>query len=283
MSIIAPSNIIVIKCSDQVAILFSVAIDLILMVLMALHGPPVLAVLFLLLAVNQLEDEAFVMPYVEDSAVVVDGSLEPDEYIAAYSDAGTGIDVYWEHNGSHIKIGLDSPGSGWISIGFGPRGIGMDGANIVLGYVDEEGLVILDEVGIGRNHFPDGERGGRDDISDASGSMEGERTILEFVFPLSSGDQLDHSFKSNKTYGFFLGYHATAKDSSAYHTARSEVIELFIEPAPDAADGSANREATAYHYAVASVVILIVAGVATWYIRRPKVIRFEAADGWPQE
>lgn len=254
------------------------------MVLMAWHGHQVLAILLLLLTVHQTGDETPMVPYVEDSAVVVDGPLEPDEYGATYSDADTGIEVHWEHNGSHIKVALISPGTGWISIGFGPRGIGMDGANLIFGYVEEGGgLVILDEVGIGRNHFPDDERGGRDDISDASGSLEEERTILEFVFPLSSGDRLDHGFKTNETYGFFLGYHATAKDSSAYHTARSDTIELFIEPAPEGADGSADREPTEYYYALASVAILIAAGVATWYFRRPKVIRFKAAEGWPQE
>jgi hypothetical protein len=253
------------------------------MALMAWHGPWVVAIL-LLLTVHQIEAEAPVMSYVEDSAVVVDGSLEPDEYGAVYSDVSTGMDVHWEHNGSHIKVALDSPGTGWVSIGFGPRGIGMDGANIVLGYVEEGGgLVIVDAVGIGRNHFPDDERGGRDDISDASGSAEEGRTTLEFVFPLSSGDGLDHSFRTNRTYGFFLGYHATAKDGSTYHTARSETIELFIEPAPEGADGSADREPLVYHYALASVAILIVIGVATWYIRRPKIIKFNETDGWPQE
>lgn len=254
------------------------------MALMAWHGPRVVAILLLLLAVRQIEAEAPVMPYVEDSAAVVDGSLEPGEYGAAYSDVGTGINVHWEHNGSYLKVGLDSPSTGWVSIGFGPRGIGMDGANIVLGYVEEGGgLVILDAVGIGRNHFPDDERGGRDDISDASGSVEEGRTILEFVFPLSSGDGLDHSFRTNRTYGFFLGYHATAKDGSTYHTARSESIEFFIEPASEGADGSADREPLVYYYALAVVAILIVVGVATWYIRRPRIIRFDEADGWPQE
>ena len=257
---------------------------MILMALMAWHTPRVVAILLLLLTVRQIEAEAPVMPYVEDSAVVVNGSLDPGEYGAVYSDAGTGIDVHWEHNGSHLKVGLDSPGSGWVSIGFGPRGVGMDGANIVLGYVEEGGgLVILDAVGIGRNHFPDDERGGRDDISDASGSAEEGRTILEFVFPLSSGDGLDHNFRTNRTYGFFLGYHATAKDGSTYHTARSESIELFIEPAPEEADGPVNREPAVYYYALASVAILIAVGVATWYVRRPKIIRFDEADGWPQE
>jgi hypothetical protein len=254
------------------------------MALMAWHGRRVVAILLLLFASRQVGEGSPAVLHVEDSAVVVDGSLEPGEYGAVYSDAGTGINVYWEHNGSHLKVGLDSPGSGWVSIGFGPRGVGMDGANIVLGYVEEGGgLVILDAVGIGRNHFPDDERGGRDDISDASGSAEEGRTILEFVFPLSSGEGLDHSYVTNRTYGFLLGYHATAKDGSTYHTARSESIEFFIEPAPEGTDGSAEREALVYYYALASVAILIAVGVVTWYIRRPKIIKFNEADGWPQE
>ena len=47
------------------------------MALMAWHGPRVVAILLLLLTVRQIEAEAPVMPYMEDSVVVVDGFLEP--------------------------------------------------------------------------------------------------------------------------------------------------------------------------------------------------------------
>ncbi len=217
----------------------------------------------------------------EDSAVVVDGSLEPGEYGETYQDPATGIGVYWEHNGSHLRVGLVSPGSGWVSIGFGTRGTGMDGANIVIGYVDD-GLVIVDEVGVGWNHFPDSEKGGVDDISEASGSIHEGQAILEFVFPLSSGDSLDHRFRANMTYGFFLGYHESAKDGSTIHTSRSDTLDLFIEPAPQAPPDQNPPRSEVYIYALASAAILVLGGIVAWYLRRPKVVNFRRSDGWPE-
>jgi hypothetical protein len=158
----------------------------------------------------------------------------------------------------------------------------MDGANIILGYVEDSGgLVILDEVGIGWNHFQDTERGGDDDISDASGSTQAGRTILEFVYPLASGDARDHSFRTNKTYGFFLGYHETAKDNAAIHTARSGSIDLFVEPAPQAPTDTDKSGLDVFCYAIVSVAVLILAGFVAWYFRRPEIVRFSRADGWP--
>ncbi len=223
------------------------------------------------------------MPYVEDSAVVVDGSLKTGEYGETYRDSATGIEVHWEHNGSHLKVGLVSPGSGWVSIGFGPRGTGMDEANIVIGYVDEDDFpVIIDEVGIGWNHFPDSEKGGEDDISEAAGSIREGQATLEFVFPLSSGDSLDHGFRVNRTNGFFLGYHESAKDTSTLHTSRSDSLDLFIEPAPQAPPDQDSPRDGVYLYALASAAILVLGGILNYYLRRPKVEKFRRSEGWPE-
>jgi hypothetical protein len=249
---------------------------------MAWHKIRVLPILLLLVLSHPVwAEEPPQLPYVEDSAAVVDGSLETGEYGEIYRDSATGIEVHWEHNGSHLRVGLVSPGSGWVSIGFGPRGTGMDGANIVIGYV-EDGLVIIDEVGIGWNHFPDSEKGGEDDIVEAAGSIHEGRATLEFVFPLSSGDNLDHSFRANRTYGFFLGYHESAKDTSTLHTSRSDSLDLFIEPAPQAPPDQDSPQDQVFLYALATVAIVVLGSIAVRYLRRPKVVNFRRSDGWPE-
>jgi hypothetical protein len=251
---------------------------------MAWHKIRVAPILLLLLLSHPVwAEETPQLPYVEDSSVVVDGSIETGEYGETYRDSATGIDVHWEHNGSHLRVGLVSPGTGWVSIGFGPRGTGMDGANIVIGYVDEEdGLSIIDEVGIGLNHFPDNEKRGEDDISEATGSIHEGQATLEFVFPLSSGDSLDHSFRANRTYGFFLGYHESARDTSTIHTSRSDTLDLFIEPAPQAPPDPNPPQDRLYIYALASVAIVVLGGIVARYFRRPKVVNFRRSDGWPE-
>lgn len=222
------------------------------------------------------------VPYKEDSNVVTDGLIGPDEYGGLYNDTSTHVVVYWEHNGTHINVGLVSYGTGWVSIGFGSKNVGMDGANIVIGYIDEEGeLVLTDEVGVGRNHFPDVEKGGRDDISAKAGSEEEGQTIIEFVFPLVSGDGLDHNFVVNRTYGFFLGYHESAKDLSTYHSARSDSLGLFIEPVPGEPTKPLTGNFKVYYYTIAFFSFVIVVGFMVRYFRRPKVIRFRKPDHWP--
>jgi hypothetical protein len=251
---------------------------------MAWHKIRVLPILLILtLARPVWAEELSRIPYVDESTVVIDGSLEMGEYGETYLDSSTGIEVHWEHNGSHIRVGLVSPGSGWVSIGFGPRGVGMDEANIVIGYVDEdEGLVIFDEVGIGWSHFPDSEKGGEDDISEAAGSIHEGRVILEFVLPLSSGDSLDHSFRADGAYGFFLGYHEIVRDTSTLHTSRSDSLDLFIEPAPQAPPDQDGSRDGVYLYALASVALVVLGGIVAWYLRRKKVVKFRRSDGWPE-
>jgi len=176
----------------------------------------------------QIEQEATI-PYVTLSEVVIDGIIQAEEYTGSYYESTTGMYLYWEHDGTDLYIGIDSPGTGWIGIGVGPQGAGMDGVNMIVGYVANTGsLLLLDEVGVGWEHLEDTTLGGTDDISAKAGSESASNTIIELIFPLNSGDERDHSFEVGGLYGFFVAYHASADDFVTYHTARSNTIDLFI-------------------------------------------------------
>ncbi|MFQ5712040.1 MAG: DOMON domain-containing protein [Candidatus Geothermarchaeales archaeon] len=209
--------------------------------LLGKHCVRILATLILVslslpvLGASKAQPLSATMPHVKASGVSVDGRIGADEYQGHYLDGDTEIEVYWEHDGVNMYVGLVSPGTGWVGIGFGPSGIGMDGANMVIGYVKEGKLDIKDVIGVGYKHYSDVSRGGRDDVIDAAGAEGGGKTTLEFVFPLDSGDSLDHSFKPGGTYGFFLAYEKNADDFVTYHTGgRSQSIVLSIEPAVEA-------------------------------------------------
>jgi len=163
----------------------------------------------------------------------VDGTIAAGEYVGSYSDFATRMDVYWQHDGSSMWIGLVSRGTGWVSIGFGPEGTGMDGANIIIGYVaDSSGQVVLtDQIGVGFDHFLDVDRGGSDDIVQKAGTQPGSQTILEFVYPLSTSDPNDSPLRPGSAYGFMLAYESSSDDPVTIHTAHSVPLTFLLEAA----------------------------------------------------
>ncbi len=169
------------------------------------------------------------IPHTDSSQIVADGIIGSEEYTHYYEETKSGMTVYWEHDGINMYIGLVSPGQGWSAIAFGPQGIGMDESNIIIGYVDDTGaLTIVDSIGEGLSHMMDTERDGTDDLGAYSGTQSASETIIEFVFPLNSGDSKDHSFEPGNTYGFFVAYHETADNFADYHGARSDSLTVKV-------------------------------------------------------
>ncbi len=196
----------------------------------------VLVVLILTATSNAAPEEA-TMPYNEVSNVVIDGTLDTNEYAGSYSETATGMNIYWEHNETVMYIGLESPGTGWAGIGFGPVGTGMEGANMIIGYVDDttEELTLEDNYGQGVDHLSDTSQGGSDDIIAKAGSQSQDKTIIEFMYPLDSGDSpYDYPLEAGSTFGFFVAYHDQNDDLRSYHgfARRSNPIDLNVEAIP---------------------------------------------------
>jgi len=193
----------------------------------------VLFVSILLVSSSNAQAQQPMMPYEPNPIVVVDGTIGANEYKGSYSETTTGITIYWEHDGTNMYIGLNSPGTGWVGIAFGPTGVGMKDANIIIGYVNALGeLFLQDYFGTGPvSHKADTDPslGGSDNIVSKAGSEVGGQTIIEFVFPLDSGEQYDHSFSPGGTYGFNVAYQQTADDLTSYHTKRSASLNFYME------------------------------------------------------
>ncbi len=161
------------------------------------------------------------VPFERPVTAVVDGVVSPGEYAGSFTDPVTGIAVSWVHDDVNLSVGLVSPGTGWVGIGFGPEGVLMDGSNIILGYVLGAATVISDEYGVGLNHIADVALGGRDDILERAGSEASGRTTLEFRIPLDTGDAFDIPLRTGKTFSLLLAYHDTADDLITLHTIAS--------------------------------------------------------------
>lgn len=171
------------------------------------------------------------MPFKANPTIIVDGTLGTNEYKGSYHDTTTNMTVYFEQDGTNMYIALVSNSTGWLGIGFGSTNAIMDGANIIIGYVEDSSgaLVLNDEFGQGRDHPSDISLGGTDDIAAKAGTQSSGRTIIEFKFPLATSDTYDYNLAQGSTYGFFLAYNKDMDDLTSFHDAFSETISLFIE------------------------------------------------------
>jgi len=147
----------------------------------------------------------------------IDGVIGPDEYRHSMTDPGTGMQVHWQNDDTHLYIGLISPGTGWAAIGFDPERK-MQGANIIIAAVDKENLVIED-------HYGSSPTAHRQDIEDAiiraAGTEADGATTIEFVIPLASHDTNDALLTPGETVGIILAYHRNNDAFTTRHSKRS--------------------------------------------------------------
>lgn len=148
----------------------------------------------------------------------IDGIIAANEY--RHSTEVAGVEVYWTHDQTLLQVGLVSPGTGYVAIGFDPESR-MEGANYILGAVVGEQVVVRDDWGVGpTRHGPDVENGGTDDILALAGRESDGQTILEFVIPLNSGDPADKPLVAGGTYVILVSYHSTDDSFATRHSQR---------------------------------------------------------------
>ena len=191
-------------------------------------GLVILALIFIQVTVYA-QNTTITIPYQEKPNVKIDGVIQDGEYPASYQDLETGMEAFWVHDDQYIYVGLKSPGTGWVGIGFGSSL--MSGANIIIGYVDDQtGEVhISDETGKGHRHSSDESLGGQNNIVSYAGSQQNNSTIIEFLFPLKSSDSLDPEIKIGKPIDIILAYHPTADDFTSYHGSTYSILTALVE------------------------------------------------------
>ncbi len=155
----------------------------------------------------------------------IDGIVFPGEY-AHWTDAG-GFEVHWTNDLNYLRVGLVSPGAGYVAIGFDPE-YRMRGANFILGAVEDGRLVMRDDYGDGSvSHTADTFLGGTNDILEGAGREVDGRTTIEFVIPLETRDAMDKTLVPGETYKILVAYHETSDLFTARHSRRgSGMIRL---------------------------------------------------------
>jgi hypothetical protein len=120
------------------------------------------------------------IPVIYRGQPAVDGLVAPGEYAASFTDAKTGITVHWQADSTNLHCALQSPGKGWLAIGFGSEG--MNGSAMILAYQDRQGQWLAEEHA-GRAFFKHA-RAEAPKLVAAKAGVAGEHTVLEFRLPL---------------------------------------------------------------------------------------------------
>ncbi len=146
-----------------------------------------------------------------------EGLIYAGEYRNNLYDPQTGMSLFWQNDAANLYVGLISPGTGWLGVGFSDRA-GKPGANIILGAVAGGSVTIQDGYGVTRElHLADR----TSSILAFGGSEEAGQTTLEFVIPLASGDAQDTTLVPGQTVQIILAYQATRDSFTAEHTRYS--------------------------------------------------------------
>jgi len=150
--------------------------------------------------------------------IAVDGVVFPGEY--RHQTDAAGFEVHWSNDINYLRVGLVSPGTGYVAIGFDPDHR-MKGANFILGAVEDGRLLIRDDYGDGSvSHAADTMFGGTNDILEAAGREENGHTTIEFVIPLATRDPNDKTLVPGETYEILIAYHETSDSFAARHSWR---------------------------------------------------------------
>ena len=170
----------------------------------------------------------------------LDGRVEPGEYRFHWEDQASQLRFFWSIEGDRLVGAVSSPDSGWVAVGFGGGGPLMNGADIVIGYVDARGARV-------RDHFantPTGQEadsalGGRDDILASAGFQGADGTTIEFDRHLAARDSTDQPIEAGQTHVIVAS--SDADDFTAYHAGGRKAVallDIFAGPPAATASGS---------------------------------------------
>ena len=155
----------------------------------------------------------------------VDGS---DEGYPERPTEAIGVQIHMAHDGDSLYVHLRADIDGWLAVGFNARGGGMDGANMVIGYLDGDQPFVRDDVGRGHTHAEAATRA----VEDFSLVREDGARILEFSYPLTFPGDVDYrlaGLEPGEMYTLLVAYNASSDDVNRKHS-RFDRIDFVVVP-----------------------------------------------------
>lgn len=133
-----------------------------------------------------------------------------------------------EDSTASLRVRMTAPTTGWVAVGFDPSSF-MNGANLILGYVEGGTPRVRDDFGTGlTSHEDDTVLGGTADAEALDGSESSGETLVEFRIPLDSGDEYDKVLTegSSVTVIFARGAYGADDFTSQHVWAQSATLEI---------------------------------------------------------
>lgn len=129
----------------------------------------------------------------------------------------------WSINDDQLAVKLSAPTKGWVAVGFNPSKK-MKDADIIIGYVKNGKVKILDEFGsAATQHKSDKKIGGAENVTVVGGSEANNTTTIEFSIPLNSGDDKDTVIDPNADTIVILGYGSERDSFKVKHKFRDTI------------------------------------------------------------
>lgn len=158
-------------------------------------------------------------------ARAVDGVIGPGEYDHQYTAQDIGMTIFWTVQGEEIRLAAQSPGKGWVAVGWGGEGPIMQGFDIAIGYVDSAGSHVQDNfANDAAGHVADTQLGGKNDLLEAKATESADGTVLELRRKLDTGDQYDRPFKAGPM-PVIMAF-SDADDFMTYHESHRATAQI---------------------------------------------------------
>ncbi len=162
----------------------------------------------------------------------IDQPLSMDGSSDGYPNApieSAGASIYLAYDDDFIYVLLEAEVEGWLSVGINESGGGMNGANMVLGYLTEEGEpAFRDDAGVGRNHSEAGVTVLEQPYFDRSDGT----TVLEFAYPIAFPADEGYNVEEilpGETYSLIVGLNSSSDDINNIHSTRG-MVDFQVQP-----------------------------------------------------
>ena len=133
-----------------------------------------------------------------------------------------------------IKFELDVKTTGWVGLGISPTGT-MINSDMFIGYIQKDGKTIMNDRFSTSHLVPslDTDLGGKDDLTDVTGTFKNGRTSISFVRKLVTGDKNDIDISKDKSYTMIFSYreqgNPETENSFLIHSGKFSK-ELILHP-----------------------------------------------------